>query len=66
MTYGNTDLAPDPTSRIVTFVANDGTSDSAAATTTITVVSLNTPPTVTAGATLGYTENQVARRLTPA
>src|SRR5207342_3458034 len=47
VTYSNTDLGPDSTARIVTFVANDGTSDSAAATTTITVVSLNTPPTVT-------------------
>ena len=44
VTYSNTDLGPNPANRIVTFVANDGTGNSAAATTTITVVTVNNAP----------------------
>src|SRR5262249_22708408 len=42
----NAAAPPDAASRTVTFVANDGDTDSAAATATVTVVPLNSPPVV--------------------
>jgi VCBS repeat-containing protein len=45
VTYFNGDDDPDTTDRIVTFVADDGTSDSNTATSTVTVVAVNDAPT---------------------
>ena len=45
VTYENTDTAPDLTSRIIEFVVNDGTGNSNTATTTVTLVEANSPPT---------------------
>ena len=56
ITYENSSMAPDTTPRQVTWVVNDGMSDSAAETTTINIVSVNAAPVITAGGTLGYTE----------
>ncbi|MEW4565539.1 Ig-like domain-containing protein [Bremerella sp. JC770] len=44
LTYDNTSENPDETDRIVEVVVNDGTTDSAAATVTITVEGVNDPP----------------------
>ena len=45
MTYGNTDPGPNPTERVITFVANDGVGSGPAATTTITMTTVNNAPT---------------------
>ena len=55
VTYSNTDLGPNPANRIVTFVANDGATNSAPATTTITVITLNNAPVAVAD---GYGVNE--------
>ena len=47
VTYNNTSLSPNTTARIITFVVNDGTDASATATTTLSITSVNSPPTVT-------------------
>jgi len=46
ITYDNTSQDPDTTARILTFVANDGTSDSNAGTTTVTIARQNDAPVV--------------------
>ncbi|MCB2180939.1 MAG: tandem-95 repeat protein, partial [Desulfobulbaceae bacterium] len=57
VTYENSETAnPFAGSRTISFQVNDGADNSLPATSTITVSSLNDPPTVTAGATLNYTE----------
>jgi VCBS repeat-containing protein len=43
--YQNTDNAPDPTPRVIHFVANDGTADGNTAVSTVTVVPVDTAPT---------------------
>ncbi|MBW8874607.1 MAG: IPTL-CTERM sorting domain-containing protein, partial [Acidobacteria bacterium] len=43
--YQNTDVDPDPTPRVIHFVANDGNSNSNTATSTVTIVAVDTPPT---------------------
>ncbi|SHN40377.1 immunoglobulin-like domain-containing protein, partial [Rhizobacter sp. OV335] len=62
ITFSNTSDTPDTTNRVITVVANDGTSNSATATTTISVVAVNDAPVahsddanVTASATLSVT-----------
>ncbi|WP_235582373.1 S-layer family protein, partial [Rhizobacter sp. Root16D2] len=62
ITFSNTSDTPDTTNRVITVVANDGTSNSATATTTISVVAVNDAPvahsdeaSVTAAATLSVT-----------
>ena len=46
MTYQNLDAGPDASApRTITFVVNDGVGTSAPATTTVTIVSVNDPPT---------------------
>ena len=45
MTYQNTDGAPDTTPRAITVVASDGTASGNTATSTVTIVALNSPPT---------------------
>ena len=44
VSYENTSLAPDTTTRIIDFVANDGTNNSNTATTTVSIVPVNDPP----------------------
>ncbi|MCB1057400.1 MAG: cadherin-like domain-containing protein [Acidobacteria bacterium] len=44
VTYNNSSQDPDPTSRIVRFVVNDGTDPSAPADKTVTVTPVNDPP----------------------
>jgi len=58
ITFSNTSDAPDTTNRVITVVANDGTSNSATATTTISVVAVNDAPVArndTAGVNAGST-----------
>ncbi len=61
VTYDSTSETPDETTRVITFVANDGSDDSPVATTSVTVMSDNDVNviTTTAGATT-YTEQQAA------
>ncbi|MFA4929017.1 MAG: tandem-95 repeat protein, partial [Patulibacter sp.] len=60
--YRNTDLVtPDPGARGIDFVVNDGSSDSAAATKTVTITSLNDPPVLGGGGnTVNYVEDDAA------
>jgi VCBS repeat-containing protein len=44
ITYQNTDTAPDATPRVIHFVANDGTANSNTATSTVTVVPVDSNP----------------------
>ena len=44
VTYDNTSQDPDPTPRVITFVANDGEAESATATCTVAVHEVNDPP----------------------
>jgi hypothetical protein len=48
--YANGDNAPNGTSRVITFVANDGATNSNTATSTVTVVPVDTDPTAVADA----------------
>ncbi|MEZ5581625.1 MAG: Ig-like domain-containing protein [Candidatus Competibacteraceae bacterium] len=50
LTYTNGSANPDPTARVITIVVNDGTSNSPTATTTVTVVAINSAPSFTKGA----------------
>ncbi|MEO6194004.1 MAG: IPTL-CTERM sorting domain-containing protein, partial [Thermoanaerobaculia bacterium] len=43
--YQNTDVDPDTTPRVIQFVANDGAANSNTATSTVTIVAVDTPPT---------------------
>ncbi len=43
--YQDTDVDPDTTPRVIHFVANDGTADSNTATSTVTIVAVDTQPT---------------------
>ena len=45
VTYQNTDGDPDTTPRVITVVANDGTASGNTATSTVTIVAVNNPPT---------------------
>ena len=59
VTYDNTnDDNPNTTDRVITWTVNDGDANSAATTSTIDIIPVNDPPTVTdAGATVTYTES---------
>src|SRR5206468_758039 len=46
--YHNSDNDPDPTPRVIHFVANDGSTNSNTATSTVTIVPVDTPPTAVA------------------
>jgi hypothetical protein len=64
--YNNTDQDPDTTARLVNFKGNDGATDSAVATATITVIAVNDAPVLAAieGGNLTYTENDAATSIT--
>ncbi len=47
VTYNNTDLDPDTTNRVISFVANDGALPSNTANKTVTVTAVNSAPVVT-------------------
>jgi hypothetical protein len=57
VTYSNGNEAPNTATRTISFVANDGQSDSATATKTVSVTAVNDAPQVTAPATIGVTED---------
>ncbi|MFN6448022.1 MAG: FG-GAP-like repeat-containing protein [Nostoc sp. DedSLP05] len=58
VTYQNSSDNPSATTRTISFVVNDGTSDSTAATRDINVIPVNDAPVITAtNTTLDYTEN---------
>ena len=50
VTYNNTSQNPNTTARTITFVGNDGTVDSALATSTVTIQAINSAPSFTKGA----------------
>ena len=57
VTYDNANLSPDTTTRIIRFVANDGTDPSADADKTVTVAATNDAPVVTtSGGSTPFTE----------
>ena len=58
--FDNQGNKPATSSRTVTFTATDKNAAQAAATQTVTLSAVNDAPTVTAGATLAYTENATA------
>ena len=58
--YDNTSNNPNATTRIVTFIANDGTGDSVLATTTVNFTVVNNAPTATnLNAAESYTEDTI-------
>ena len=58
--YNNTSDNPSTSARTVSWQVTDGTFTSNTATSTINVAAVNDPPVLTAGATLGYIENDPA------
>ncbi|WP_440994704.1 beta strand repeat-containing protein, partial [Cysteiniphilum litorale] len=60
VTYQNTSDNPSILARTVSFVVNDGDTNSVAATSTINITAVNDAPVVVAGGTLNYTENASA------
>ena len=61
VTYNNTSGNPNTANRTISWVVNDGDSNSAAVTSTITVAAVNDAPTVSdAAGTLAFTENDGA------
>lgn len=57
VTYSNGSEAPNTATRTISFVANDGQSDSTAATKTVSITAVNDAPLVTAPMTIGVTED---------
>ncbi len=58
VTYDNSSSNPDTTARVISFVANDGTSSSAAANKTVTVAAVaNAPVVTTTGGSTAFTED---------
>jgi hypothetical protein len=58
VTYNNSSQNPGTTARVISFVANDGTSNSVAATKTVTVAAVADAPVVTTtGGTTAFTED---------
>ncbi|MFG0721243.1 Ig-like domain-containing protein [Pseudomonas sp. GLN_6] len=57
VTYSNGSEAPNTATRTISFVANDGQSDSTAATKTVSITAVNDAPLVTAPITIGVTED---------
>ena len=60
ITYNNTSDTPNTSNRTVTWIVNDGDTNSSGITSTITVAASNDAPTVSGNATLAYTENDGA------
>ncbi len=60
VSYSNSASDPGNASRTVSFVVNDGTANSSAATRQVTVTPSNNAPVLATGSTLAYTENQAA------
>jgi len=60
VTYRNSSDNPTTTARTITWVGNDGTTNSAPVTSTVNITAVNDAPVLTAGATLVYNENQAA------
>ncbi|NJN05508.1 MAG: tandem-95 repeat protein, partial [Rhodobacteraceae bacterium] len=50
LTYTDGSANPDPTARVITIVVNDGVNNSPPATSTVTVISVNSAPSFTKGA----------------
>ncbi|WP_346308847.1 tandem-95 repeat protein, partial [Limnohabitans sp.] len=60
VSYSNTSDSPNTAARTVSYVVNDGTTASAAVTSSINVTALNDAPVLTNGSTLSYAENTAA------
>ncbi len=61
ITYQNIETAnPFAGDRIISFLVNDGWDNSNMATSTVSVATVDDPPTLTAGATINYTEDDPA------
>jgi large repetitive protein len=63
VTYINSSSAPNETARSVSFVANDGTDSSNIATSTVTVVGVNSIPSFTGGAPVVINEDAGAQTI---
>ena len=61
--YDNSSGSPKPGDRTVTWVVNDGTSNSASVTTTIGVTAANAPVLAGLGGVLSYTESDGAKTI---
>jgi len=57
ITYSNSSDTPDTSTRTISFVVNDGNSDSDTATKQVSVTAVNDAPIVTAPASIGVTED---------
>ncbi|PAY20765.1 hypothetical protein CKO51_04555 [Rhodopirellula sp. SM50] len=55
--YNNASLAPDPTTRTISFVANDGSVDGNVANAKVAVTSVNSPPTIVVPGTQSPSED---------
>ncbi|MDO8318278.1 DUF4347 domain-containing protein, partial [Rhodoferax sp.] len=66
ITFNNPSDAPGTSSRTVTFTATDKSNAAATATQTLAVTAVNDKPTLSASATLGYVEGDVAAALADA
>ena len=64
VTYNNTSQNPNTTARTITFVGNDGTIDSALATSTVTIQAINSAPSFTKGADQTVNEDAGAQTVT--
>ena len=60
VTFVNDSEDPAAGSRTIEYIVNDGTDDSVAVTSTVTVTAINDRPTASAGATLDYAEGDAA------
>jgi hypothetical protein len=63
LAYNNSSTAPSETARLINVVANDGSVDSNIATSTVTVVGVNTIPSFTGGAPVAINEDSGAQSL---
>ena len=61
VTYNSTSEAPTTTARTITFVANDGAFTSTTATTTLTILAANDPPSFTKGPDQTVNEDALAQ-----
>ncbi|MFO1351233.1 MAG: Ig-like domain-containing protein [Gammaproteobacteria bacterium] len=65
VTYNNTSPNPNTTARSVSVVVNDGTTNSAVATSTVTVISINAAPSFTPGPNPTVNEDAGAQTVNP-
>jgi hypothetical protein len=65
VTYNNTAQNPNTTVRLIDFVVNDGTTDSAIATSTVTINAINTAPSFTKGPDQTVNEDAGAQTVNP-